>query len=241
MTTTQTQTALMPIDPAMTPAQVFRIPAIRAHLLPEEIKAGRNAKRTRVGLIGAVIIVIVGLAGWYVVALQQLSSANDNLATATDQVQRAQAAKKDYVGVTRVIADRDAVTGDLKSLLANDLPWATTLDTLRKNAKDSEVTIDVIGGTVLQDTSIATTALGSAKGQTVTTVATLSITGTGPDKKHIATFLDKLAALKGVSDPYLTTASNGENGLSYALTAKITSAALCGRFTTACVQTAGGN
>ena len=54
------------------------------------------------------------------------------------------------------------------------------------------------------------------------------------------TFIDNLATLEGITDPYLTTATDGSGGVSYALSLKITSAALCGRFTTACDET-GGN
>ncbi|WP_127499535.1 hypothetical protein [Actinoplanes solisilvae] len=228
---TTTPTALMPIDPAVSPAQVSRVLTIRANLLPDEIRAGRNARRTKVGLIGAVAAVLAVLAGWYVYAVRQVDMANENLTSATDQVRRAQNDKKKYSGVQQIIDDRDAVTADLKTLLATDLPWATNMDSLRVDAKATEVKIDTIAGTMIQDD-------GTVKG-TEPPVATLSITGTAPDKKHVAAFLDRLANHKGVTDPYVTTVSGG-GGVTYALTAKFTKAALCGRFTTACART-GGN
>ena len=61
---TPTTTALMPIDPAVSPQRVARILPIRANLLPSEITAGRNARRTRFALIGAVLVVVVVLARW---------------------------------------------------------------------------------------------------------------------------------------------------------------------------------
>jgi len=233
---TPTPTALMPIDPAVSPAQASRILPIRANLLPDEIRAGRNARRTKVVLIGAVLAVIALLAGWYLYAVEQVSAADKNLATATKQVRKAQDDKKKYSGAQVIIDDRDAVTADLKSLLADDLPWATTMDRLRADAKATGVFIDVISGTVIKDAGA-----GKAGAAATRPVATLAITGTGPDKKHLAAFLDKLAAHPGVTDPYLNTAAQADStGLTYALTAKITSAALCGRFTTACGEI-GGN
>ncbi|MET0416107.1 MAG: hypothetical protein ABW022_08820, partial [Actinoplanes sp.] len=53
-----TTTALMPIDPALSAQHVSRIPPIRANLLPSEITSGRNARRTRLVLIGAVVVVL---------------------------------------------------------------------------------------------------------------------------------------------------------------------------------------
>jgi Tfp pilus assembly protein PilN len=232
---TSTPTALMPIDPAVSPAQVSRVLTIRANLLPDEIRADRNARRTKVVLIGAVIAVIAALAGWYLYAVQQVSTANENLTTAADQVRRAQNDKKKYSGAQQIIDDRDAVKADLKTLLATDLPWAATMDSLRADAKATDVVISAISGTVLEDDSAPTGTAARAKPP----VATLAITGTAPDKKHVAAFLDRLANHKGVTDPYLTTAA-GEVGITYALTAKLTKDALCGRFTTDCPAT-GGN
>ncbi|WP_250035581.1 PilN domain-containing protein [Paractinoplanes maris] len=237
---TTTQTALMPIDPAISPAQAARILPIRADLLPEEIRAGRSARRTRFMLIGAVLAVLAGLGGWYVFAIHQLDTANENLALATDQVARVQNEKKKYSTVTATMNDVKTVEQDLKTLLANDLPWSVNMDELRADAQDAGVTIKGLGGTMVEP-GAATGSTAGAKGAT-TIVATLAITGSAPDKKHAAAFLDNLADHDGVTDPYLTTAAEDgpSDKISYALTAKLTSAALCGRFTTACAAT-GGN
>ncbi|MCO8272926.1 PilN domain-containing protein [Actinoplanes sp. TRM 88003] len=232
---TTTQTALMPVDPAVSPAQAARILTIRANLLPEEIRAGRSARRTRFALIGAVVAVIAGLGGWYAYAVHQVDTAHDNLTMATDQVRRVQNEKKKYSGVTATINDVKTVQNDLKSLLATDLPWATTMDRLRSDAKATDVVIDGLSGTMAD--GAATT---PATGATSAAVATFSITGTAPDKKHVAEYLDRLATMPGFTDPYLvTTAQEDTTKVTYSLTVKVTSAALCGRFTTACKT--GGN
>jgi len=233
---TTTQTTLMPVDPAVSPARATRILPIRANLLPDEIRAGRNARRTKIALIGTLIAVVAVLAGWYLYAVSQVSTANDNLTIATDQVRRAQNDKKKYAGAQGIIDDRDAVKADLKTLLADDLPWATNLDKLRADAKATGVTINAIAGTVRTDPDAAK--VTAAKTQPV---ATIVITGTAPDKKHVAAYLDRLATLPGFTDPYLNTSAQADGGgVTYALTAKITSVARCGRFTTACGGT-GGN
>ncbi|MBM2618916.1 hypothetical protein JIG36_25480 [Actinoplanes sp. LDG1-06] len=242
---TTTQTALMPVDPAISPAQASRVLTIRANLLPDEIKAGRNARRTRSGLILAVIVVVAGMAGWYFYAVQQLNTADENLSTASAQVIKAQNDKKAYTQVVTVIGDRDTLTDEMKTLLANDLPWSTMMDTVRSNAEAAEVTVDELGATVLTDSAAAATATtAGATGQAAAStrvVATLTIAGKGPTKKEVAAYIDRLANLKGVADPYVTSIGTNETGdVSYAITAKITSAALCGRFTTPC-SGSGGN
>ena len=228
---TTTPTALMPIDPAVSPARVSRLLPIRANLLPEEIRAGRHARRTKIVLIVAVIVVLAALTGWYVYAVKHVKAANANLATASKHVRETADRKDDFSGVQQIIDDRNAVTADLKTLMAADLPWAATMDGVRVDANATDVVITAIAGTLLEDDGTARTA-GSP-------VATLSITGSAPDKKHVAAFLDKLADHDGVTDPYLTTASGG-GGVTYAFTAKLTPAALCGRFTKPCPRT-GGN
>ena len=226
---TPTTTALMPIDPAVSPQHIARVLPIRANLLPSEITAGRNARRTRIGLIGAVVVVVAGLALWYVYAVQHKNTAIENLSVATRQVDLAQERKASHAPLTKIMNEQEAITTQLKTLLADDLPWATTLDTVRATGTDTDVEVTEIVGT------LATEQAGAAGGP----VATLAITGTGPDKKTVALFVERLAKVPGVTDPYLTTATQNDDGVQFALTAEITDAALCGRFTTACKT--GGN
>ncbi|MBL7260615.1 hypothetical protein [Paractinoplanes lichenicola] len=241
---TTTQTSLLPVDPAVSPAQASRVLTIRANLLPDEIKAGRTARRTRSALIVAVVLVVALLGGWYFYAVQHLDSANENLTSATDQVARTQNDKKKYNGVTETINNRDTMTADLKSLMANDLPWARHTDTLRANAAAAGVTIAEISGALVADAPVTTNADGTAAkpagAATERTVATVTLAGSTPDKPQVAVFLDRLANLKGFADPYLTTLSYSEGSYTYSISLKMTSAALCGRFTAACAAT-GGN
>ena len=231
---TTTQTALMPVDPAVSPAQASRVLSIRANLLPDEIRAGRSARRTRFLLIGAVLAVIAVMAGWYLYAVQQVDTANKNLSRAAGQVKRVQDEKEKHSGVTDTINDVKTVEQDLKTLLATDLPWATNMDDLRDDAVAADVQIGTISGALSEAPAGAATAATPAGA-----VATLSIAGTASDRKHVAAFLDKLATHPGFTDPYLTTTTLESKRVTYTLSFKLTSAALCGRFTTACKT--GGN
>ncbi|GAA0489267.1 hypothetical protein Ade02nite_73470 [Paractinoplanes deccanensis] len=210
----------------MTPERAARVLPIRANLLPGELKAGRNARRTRFLLIGAVIIVIGVLVAWYLHARQQLDAAQSNLDTANEMVTQAKKNKSKYSAVTDLMNDQTRVQGELKSLLADDTPWSTDLGYIRTDATAAGVTISEVVGT-LTDASL--TSSGAA-------VASISVNGSGPDKKKIASFVEKLADREQLTLPYVTTVTYDETGKEYefALTVGLTTKALCGRFTTTC-------
>ncbi|SNY29249.1 hypothetical protein [Paractinoplanes atraurantiacus] len=220
-------TTLMPIDPAVSPEQASRVLPIRANLLPGELTAGRNARRTRFLLIGAVVVVIGVLAGWYAYAYQQHSDAQTNLDTANGMVEQATDRKSDYSKVTGLMNDETRVQAELKSLLASDTPWSTDFGYIRTDAAAAGVTLTELSGTLTESSS------GSA---TATSVASITVGGTGSDKKKIASFIEKLAAREELTRPYASSVSyeaTAEN-YSFALKVDLTAKALCGRFTTTC-------
>lgn len=223
------QTALMPLDPAVSPQQALRVLPIRANLLPDEITAGRNARRTRTILIFAVVLALGVLAGWYLYAVKDRDAANQDLAAVTKQVDatRAETKADKYTRVTNTIEQRETITNQLKTAMGDDLPWYTLADELRKTGV-ANVTIDNIAGQLDKDaTAGATTAKKKA--------GTVTVTGNAKDKKTIAAYVDALADADLVTNVYLTAGTEQEGkGWSFTLTADIPNSALCGRFTTAC-------
>ncbi|WP_433375240.1 PilN domain-containing protein [Actinoplanes sp. CA-142083] len=224
-------TALMPLDPAVSPEHVNRVLPIRANLLPPEIMAGRNARRTRVVLAGAVAVVAVLLGGWYWHADKQRDLVNDDLASVTGQVDviRKETRSQKYTKVTDAIETRDQIAADLKSALAKDLPWQTLLDSLRSTAAAKGVTLSTLSGALDADNSGATS---------TDTVGTLTITGDAKDKPTIAGFVDAVAKVNGMTDVYLTSATQKDGtSWTYTLTASIKTTFLCGRYS---AKTCGG-
>lgn len=218
---TQT-TGLLPIDPAVSPQQVNRVLPIRANLLPSEITSGRNARRIRFGLAGAMLLVIVLLGAWYVYALRSVEEAERNRDSAAAQVQDAQRRKRSHQELTSTVEKKEEITGTLSSLLADDLPWATMVDNVRGASPDGLTAATITGSLTPTETT------GAPLGM-------LTITGTAKDKKTVANYVDALGKVKGVANPYLTTASKSDDDhVAYTITADITSEARCGRFTKAC-------
>jgi len=227
------QTALMPLDPMVSPQQSLRILPIRANLLPDEITAGRNARRTRTLLAAVLVLTIAVLAGWYLYAVQDRNAAADELASVTKQVDdtsREMKADK-YTKVTKTIQERDTITDQLKAAMANDLPWYTLMDQLRTTGIAS-VKITSISGALDKATAGGTPPAAATASKKVGAV---TVSGTAKDKKTIAAYLKALADAKLVTNVYLTAGNEQDKNVwTFTLNADIPKSALCGRFTTPC-------
>ena len=224
-------TALLPLDPALSPRHVTRVLPIRANLLPDEITTGRTARRTRVVLIAAIGLVILVMGDWFLYADKQRDLVESDLASTSRQVDtvRAETRKATYAKVTDTKNARVTIDGELKSALTDDLPWATLLDSVRSTATTKKVTVTTIVA------ALETQQVQAAAGAADKTIGTLTISGTAADKKTIAGYVDALGTVHAVDDAYLT-AANKVDGTkwTFTLTAVITEDALCGRFTTPC-------
>jgi hypothetical protein len=238
-------TALMPLDPAVSPEQANRILTIRTNLLPDEIRAGRNARRIRFFLIVAVVLAVVVMGGWYLYAVKQRNMALDDSNSTDRQVAdvRNKINQKKYSDVQKDIDNTKSLNDDLKSTLARDLPWDTLLNQIRGTATTKSVTISAIVGTLAeQDKSTSGTASSSVTG----IIGTLQISGRAKDKKTIADFVDAIATMTApggpaVTNAYLTSATEQSQSTEdptrnwiFTMTASITAKAECGRFTGQC-------
>jgi hypothetical protein len=226
-------TTLMPLDPATTPQHAWRILTISARLLPKEIVAARRAKRTRAWVLAVLVLVVILLAGWFLYAAKAKSDAADELATYTTvaaALQRSQ--NKDFSDVVEAQTKSDVLDKQLKTVMANDLPWATLLETLNTAAASAGVEVTGVTGSLTAIGAAGTTALPSSS--RAATIGTLTLTGLAPDKPSVAQFVDKLGGLTTVANPYLTSAAQGDTGWQYSLLLDITGAAQCGRFSNPC-------
>ena len=231
-------TTLMPLDPALSPQRVSRVLTISARLLPEEIVAGRRARRTRTWVLVVLLLVLAGLVGWYVLADRDLRAANDELAAVTGDVTELQRRQNDFAPVVDVQSETTTITKQLGTLLADDLPWATLTDTLRDTGARAGVTVSGMSGTLTDAGTGAPGAVSLPSASGSATIGTVTVTGTAPDKPSVAKYVDSLSTLTIVANPYLTSVAEADGEVQFALTVDITAKALCGRFTTAC--TTGG-
>jgi hypothetical protein len=125
--------------------------------------------------------------------------------------------------------------------MANDLDWAALLDTLRSTGASSGVRIDGVNGRLDAADSGETSPSNTLPStNTATSIGSLMVTGSGPDKQAVAAYADALAKQTTVTNPYVTSVATDDAGVTFSLTVDIAQASLCGRFTTEC-KSPGGN
>lgn len=233
-------TTLMPLDPALSPQQVTRVLSISADLLPEEIVAARRAHRTRAWVLAMVGVVVLALAGWYMIADRTARDANTDLEAVTVQQTRLQRTQADYAEVVNTQSDSAAIANQLKTLMANDMQWADLIETLRDTGTANDATVEGIAAALnaADGSGSGSTSLPSASG--AASVGTVTVTGTAQDKPSVARYVEALDDISAIANPYVTSVSQNEDGtVKFALTVDITARALCGRFTTKCTTSGG--
>jgi hypothetical protein len=235
-------TMLIPIDPPVTSPWVTRVPTISASLLPEEIIAGRRARRSRAWVIVAVILVVCLLATWYVFAARAARAADAELTSALTEVTDLKRDQAQYTEVVTVQNSTTTISAQLKAVMANDLDWAALLDTLRTTGAKADIKVVGISGLLKLDEQAADPAATLPSTNEATAIGSLVVTGTGPDKEAVAAYADTLNKESTVANPYVTSVTTLEKNSSkvdFSLNLDITQAALCGRFGDKCK--AGGN
>ncbi|GAB1645236.1 PilN domain-containing protein [Krasilnikovia sp. MM14-A1259] len=234
-------TTLMPVDPQASPLRATRLLTITANLLPEEVVASRRARRARTAVLGALVGVVLLLGGWFLHAQHETRTADRELADAKAQVEDQKRKQAKYSKVVDVQAQTTMIVGQLKAVMADDLPYTTLMDTLRHTGT-TEVTVSGISAKLDDAQTKAGAAAKTAAPVTSATMGTLQIMGTAKDKNAVARYVDSLAKVPMVVNPFVTSVAqvDGGGGVQFSLNADIRSTARCGRFTTPCKST-GGN
>jgi Tfp pilus assembly protein PilN len=223
-------TTLMPLDPATTPQRAQRLLTIAANLLPAEVIAARRAKAVRTRVLAVLAAVVLLLGGWYGFAAYQAKLAQDDLDAALAEQATLSAQQTRYEEVVRMQADSTAISTRLSTLFAEDVRWATLLSTLRGDAAAVKVRITSVNGNVTPADAAGAAKLPSdADGKVI---GTLTITGTGRDKRSVAAYLDRLGEADSLANLYLTSTTLNDKSEQFSLTADITGGALGGRYNT---------
>ncbi|GAA4598218.1 hypothetical protein BJY16_002633 [Actinoplanes octamycinicus] len=237
-------TALMPLDPSVSPQQATRVLGIRANLLPQEITDGRRARRTRTAVIITALLVVGALSGWYWQAASLKKTAEADFEDVTRQVATVQKQQTKYTELNQTKNANTVFSGELAKLMASDLSWQGVLDLVRTTGEDAGAEVTEISGM-----------LAGASGQTGAAtsdgaVGQLSVSGTAKDKKAVAKYIEGLLKLekKGLADPFVSSVSGSDDekgtstdkGVTFSLNLSITDKAFCGQWgETDC--TSGGN
>ena len=220
-------TALMPVDPSVSPQQAARILTIRADLLPPEIRDGRRARRTRTMIVFLMVATLGVLGGWYWQAAVAKQAAEDEYNETFQALTRTRADQKtdELRALVEYQEGGDALNTELKAVLASDLSWTNLTTLLRDRAEDTRVSIDEINATLANAEDVA-----ANPGQ----IGTVTVTGKAANKRVVADYVNELGDLEDLVNPFVTSVTKVDDEFSYTLSITITDKALCGRFAKDC-------
>jgi hypothetical protein len=215
--------------PALAPAPA-QPPHIVADLMPQEVIDSRRGRKVRRRVLIALVVSVMLLAGWYAAATVEAVSARHDLVMAEDATRDITRQQGQFRKLVDAQTGSDTIRTQLETLLADDLRWSRLLGSLRA-AAPAGVTVDVVIGAL--DTDDA----GAADG---TSVGTVTLSGTAPDKRAVAAYVDALARVPAVTNPFPTDANDESGTVGYTIRLGIAESALGGRYTTPSPTPSGG-
>jgi Tfp pilus assembly protein PilN len=169
---------------------VYAVP--RVNLLPDEIVAERQLRRTQMGL-GAVVLATVGaVAAGFVVAAASAAAAQDDLDVATANTSRLTAEQAEYAEVPQVLGQVQAAQEARATAMGADVLWYDYLGHLSASyPKD----------VWLRDLTVTANAPGQVAGAPADQIAKIDFNGTGAQHTGTADWLDVLGATPGLANP----------------------------------------
>lgn len=225
-----TTTALMPVDPSVSPQQAARVLSIRADLLPQEIRDSRRSRRVRSLIAFVVLLVVAGLGAWYWQATLDKQAADEEYEQMFQTLTKTRADQKTSELKTLVEYQEGGklLNTELTAILADDLSWTNLINLIRDEAEDEDVT--------LTELSAGLAANGNSSAPTDSSeIGTLTVSGSAENKKIVADFVNRLGVLELVTNPFVTSVSQVDRTYyTFSITLTITDKARCGRFTEEC-------
>ncbi|NJC74196.1 PilN domain-containing protein [Planosporangium thailandense] len=221
--------------PAESPARML---SIAANLLPPEIVHVRRVRTVRRTVVSALAVFVVLLGGWYGLARYQAATERAGLSGAELDVRRLERLQKDYATLIGVQRESQTIRSELSTLLASDLRWSGVISAIESAAPTGVSITNVAGSLNTAGNGTGGNGTGgSATGPRLpdTTghrlVGTVTITGTASSKAAVAQYLDRLAAVPGLGNPFLDASVPDDTAERFTVRLDITDAALGGRYT----------
>lgn len=207
---------------------IEREPLVMANLLPPEIAAGRHVRRIQKLAALAVLVSVVGVAGWDVVEHRATAQAAASLASAQQASTSLARQQGSFTELTRTQQQSAVIKGQLTTLMATDLPWWKVLPALR-SAAPTGVTITSVNATMATPDAAAAPSSGTPVDPNV--VGSVTVTGSAPDKAAVAGFVDALGRTPGVAHTLVSSVTAGSgSAYTFTLQTQITRSVLGGRW-----------
>jgi Tfp pilus assembly protein PilN len=222
------------------PGDEARVVTVFANLLPDEVVAGRRLRALQRNIVFGLFGLVVVLIAVYALSWWQTENSRTDLG---DQQQRTTALQnrlKDYGPLLKAQTEAAGISQTLSTLMANDLPWRDLINRVQKQAHGDVVVTGVTGSVIDPTSGTGPSGLALLNDTGKTVVGTLTITGTSHDKRSLAAFVDRLAAVRGMTVPLPASITAAQSPLTYSISALITADALGGRFTSTPPAPVGG-
>ncbi|GAA4967456.1 hypothetical protein [Kineococcus glutinatus] len=215
-------------------ALVTRTGTARVDLLPPEIGQARRFRRLQAGL-AASMVGVLGLAGGaYALSVGHVSDAQEALDAEQSRTLVLKREQQPYADVPTVLAQIDAAQAMQEAATAYDVAWYGYLDTLATKAPE-ELTLKSVAFAVTPPTVDATAAEATTTTTTATSgplavsgIGTLNVDGTTTSQDTLATWLEALAEIEGITAPTLATSTLDESAgtIAFSVAATVTDDAL---------------
>lgn len=201
------------------------VPAV--NLLPSTYARRAALSRAKVFAGASVgVALLLGFLAW-LVSWQQVVSAEERLAEATNQTMALQREQAKYADVPTIFNAVQAAQDQIALAMGNEVRWSFFLN---------DLALTIPPGIALDSMQVNATAPGATPDDPATGIGTMSVTGKAFEYNSVANWLDSLAKLPTLADPYIGGIVSGtEEGtpvVSYTSTAQITPEALSERYTT---------
>jgi hypothetical protein len=197
---------------------------IAADLLPPEIIGARRTgrvKRIVLATLGAFVALMVA---WYGSAYVRTETARTDLQRAEDEVSQLTRDQRKYDEVNLLKKQSEVINGQLAKLLAGDLQWAALIASI-ESAAPSGVTLTGVTGAIVDP------AAARAGKATAGIAGAMTLNGEALGKPAVAAYVDALAKVPGLANPFLGSVTEEEGALKFTVRVEITNDALDGRFT----------
>jgi Tfp pilus assembly protein PilN len=221
-----------------------RFVAVRASLLPDEVITSRRTQLVRKQVLLGLMIVVALLIAWFGISWWQTSASHSDLDDAQHRTVALHDQQHEFAPLVNAQADASAIRTHLQKLMVGDLSWKAMLTTLRSKAP-AGINLTTVTGkvtTAIATNNSASTTSGVLNQTGKASVGTLSVTGTARDQRSVAAYADRLATVKGLTAPLISSVTAADHTLTFTVDLIITTEALGGRYTLApATSTTGGH
>ena len=208
---------------------------MRVNLLPDSILQAKSTKRTRnialIAIAAGAAVVVCGYGGM----LLATTAAQGELDTVQRTNTELLAQQRSFSDASGVLSDISGVQTQLGRMLGDDVAAGPFLTALRA-AVPAGVTLSSATATVPgTSTDTGREAIGGAASALddsgLEQIGRLDLTGTAPNRAAVAAFIERLAAVTGVTVPYIVAENNGiDSTVDFTAQATLTSDLRTGRF-----------